>query len=239
MIRCVLFDLDGTLIDTAPDLGFALNEVRRENDLPSLPLDVLRPMASAGARGLLDAGFGIKPAHETFEPLRRRFLEIYRANLTRQSRLFDGMPEILTLLQQREIAWGIVTNKPGWLTQPLLAELDLPWTPACVISGDSAAQPKPHPAPMLLASTQCGVAPASCVMIGDDERDVVSGRAAGLFTVAAGWGYIQPDQLPSDWGADVMLQTPQELLLWLDQNTGDAATRKLSVSQETEGVTRP
>lgn len=222
MIRCVLFDLDGTLVDTAPDLGYALNELRREYDLPALPAAQIRPLASAGARGLLLLGFGMQPSDGGYEPLRQRFLDIYMENLVRESRLFDGMVEVLEETRQRGMSWGIVTNKPARFTDPLIRQLRFPATPVCVISGDTAAHPKPHPAPMLMACEQGGVQPADCIYVGDAQRDIESGRRAGMRTIAAAYGYIEANDDPGRWGADALIHAPAELLACLDAGLATA-----------------
>ncbi|HXG28291.1 MAG TPA: HAD-IA family hydrolase [Nevskiales bacterium] len=216
MIRCILFDLDGTLLDTAPDLGYALNLLRAEQRLPPLPAAAIRPLASQGARGLLRLGFGLQPGEEGYEPLRQRFLALYRAHLNRHTVLFDGMADVLGELAQRALPWGIVTNKPAWLTEPLLAGMQFPIPPVCVVSGDSAAHPKPHPAPLLLACTQSGQPPAACLYVGDAQRDIESGRRAGMRTLAATYGYIEDGDDPRHWGADGLIDAPRELLAWLD-----------------------
>ncbi len=216
MIRCVLFDLDGTLLDTAPDLGHALNRLRAEQQLPPLPAAAIRPLASHGARGLLRLGFGLEPGDDGFEPLRQRFLALYRAHLDRHTVLFDGMAEVLHQLQRRGLVWGIVTNKPAWLTEPLLAGMQFPSPPACVVSGDSAAHPKPHPAPLLLACAQSEQVPEACLYVGDAQRDIEAGRRAGMRTLAATYGYIEDSDDPRHWGADGLIEEPRELLAWLD-----------------------
>jgi N-acetyl-D-muramate 6-phosphate phosphatase len=228
MIRCVLFDLDGTLLDTAPDLGYALNLLRAEQQLPPLPGAAIRPLASHGARGLLRLGFGLQPGDETYEPLRQRFLALYRAHLNRHTVLFDGMAEVLGELAQRALPWGIVTNKPAWLTEPLLARMQFPSPPACVVSGDSAAHPKPHPAPLLLACERVGHAAGTCLYVGDAQRDVESGRRAGMRTLAATYGYIEDGDDPRHWGADGLIDAPRELLGWLDGLKREPAERACS-----------
>lgn len=215
MIRCVLFDLDGTLIDTAPDLGHALNLLRAEHRLAPLPATDYRCVASAGARGLLRLGFNLQPDDAEYEPLRQRFLAHYRQHLTRESRPFEGIDDVLQQLAVWDIGWGIVTNKPDWLTQPLLTGISFRYPPRCVISGDSAAHPKPHPAPMLMACAQLGLVPASCLYVGDARRDIEAGHRAGMRTVAAHYGYIEADDNPQDWGADGQIAHPRELLAWM------------------------
>lgn len=215
-ITTVLFDLDGTLLDTAPDLAYALNEVRREQQLPPLPFAQIRPVVSHGSAGLLAAGFELAPGDDRFEPLRQRLLAIYQEHLAVQTRLFPGMESVLDALEDRGLAWGVVTNKPGWLTEPLLQRLDLARRSACIVSGDSTAQRKPDPAPLLHA---CGLAhcpPGQCVYVGDAERDIAAGRNAGMATLVALFGYLGDDDDPAQWGADGALEQPADLLRWLD-----------------------
>ncbi len=212
VIRTVLFDLDGTLADTAPDLAWALNQVLQEQGREPLPYEQIRPVVSHGGIALIKLGFAIDPQAPEFQPLRERLLTIYRANIARETRLFDGMPELLEALEARGINWGVVTNKPAWLTEPLLAALDL--TPRCAttISGDTLPQRKPHPAPMLLACEQAGSQAAQCLYLGDAERDVQAGRAAGMTTLVAGFGYLGTEDHPEGWGADGIIDHPLQLL---------------------------
>lgn len=218
MSRCILFDLDGTLIDTAPDMADALNRLRVENELAPLPFEVLRPVVSMGARGLIDVGFGVQPDDRRFETLRNRFLALYRQRLCVQSRLFDGMAEALATLELHGRVWGIVTNKPGALTAPLVAALDLAARACCVVSGDSAARAKPHPDPLLLACKLARVDPGECIYVGDSNRDMQAGKSAGMRTLAAAYGYIPNGDAAHLWDADGLLESPSELLPWLDAN---------------------
>lgn len=211
-IQCVLFDLDGTLVDTAPDLHFALNQLLIEQGREPLDQASTRPYASAGARGLLRLGFGLTEKDEKYPALRQRFLDIYAANINRQSRLFDGMADSLKELYQRDIAWGVVTNKPGWLTEPLMDSLALPHPPVCIIAGDATPQPKPDPANLLLACAQCGYSVDDCIYVGDAQRDILAGQRAGMRTVAVSYGYIENGHAPGDWGADWLIDHPSELL---------------------------
>lgn len=214
-LHTVLFDLDGTLLDTAPDLAHALNRVREEEGEPPLPFARIRPVVSHGSTGLLRLGFGLAPGGARFERLRRRLLEIYQGHLAVDTRLFPGMEEVLGGIEALGLRWGVVTNKPGWLTEPLLAHLDLLPRMACVVSGDSIAQRKPDPAPMLHACTLAGCDAGGCVYVGDAERDIQAGRSAGMRTVVAAFGYIEPGHDPRTWGADAIVDTPAELLGWI------------------------
>jgi N-acetyl-D-muramate 6-phosphate phosphatase len=214
-IHAVLFDLDGTLIDTAPDLGYALNLQRGLHGLPPLAYDVIRPQASHGARGLLMLGFGISPDDSGFNPMRQEFLQLYAENICRHSRLFDGMNDVLNELESRNLPWGVVTNKPARFTQPLLSLLDLAERAACIVSGDTCPEPKPHPGPLLLASQQVGVAPGNCLYVGDAERDVQSARNAGMPCIVAHYGYLGETDHPDSWGAFGLVSSPQDILDYL------------------------
>ncbi|MGE0079916.1 MAG: phosphoglycolate phosphatase [Thiohalomonadaceae bacterium] len=214
-IRTVLFDLDGTLADTAPDLAFALNEVLVEQGREPLPFERIRPVVSHGALALVRLGFGIGPEDARFAALRRRLIDIYRDNLTRSTRLFPGMAELLESIEVRGMRWGVVTNKPAALTEPLMAQLGLTARAAAVISGDTLPVRKPDPAPMLLACEQAQSHPSRCVYVGDAERDVQAGRNAGMATLVALFGYLDETDRPSDWGADGMVEHPDEVLPWI------------------------
>lgn len=208
--RVILFDLDGTLVDSAPDLAGAMNRLQQSRGLPLSPYDVLRPHASAGARGLIHAAFGIKPEDEGYEPLRVAFLDIYAANIADKSALFSGITTLLDKLQQLDIAWGIVTNKASRFTDALVPQLALSLA-ACVISGDTTAHAKPHPAPLLEAVRRIGATTQHCWYVGDDLRDIEAGRAAGMKTVSVGWGYGNPYH-PIAWNADMHAATPEDFL---------------------------
>lgn len=214
-IRTVLFDLDGTLADTAPDLAHALNALLAEEGRAKLPYDTIRPQVSHGAGALVRLGFG-GVADAEFERLRSRFLALYAENLVRETRLFPGMDKLLSELKHRGLNWGIVTNKSAFLTEPLVTQLDLPWPPASIVSGDSTTNRKPHPEPMLLACTQAGSQPTQCLYVGDAERDIEAGRRAGMRTLVALFGYISQDETPQHWGADGMIHHPHEILDWLN-----------------------
>lgn len=211
-IQCVLFDLDGTLVETAEDLSYALNQLLIAEGRAPLDYADLRSYASAGARGLLKQGFDLEIDDPSYGPMRERFLSVYEQHLTRSCRLFDGMQETLASLAEYQIAWGVVTNKPGYLTLPIMAALQFPSAPSCVIGGDATSNPKPHPDNLLLACQKSGHAPASCLFVGDAERDIVAGRRAGMPTVAVSYGYIEQGQSPADWGADYLIHHPQQLL---------------------------
>jgi phosphoglycolate phosphatase len=215
-IRTVLFDLDGTLADTAPDLARALNELLIENARNPLPYETIRPHVSHGARALIALGFGLEPDTPYFELLRQRLLAIYQAGLCRETKLFPGMDTVLDALPTRGCNWGVVTNKPAFLTEPLMAALGLDARAACIVSGDSTNNRKPHPEPMLHACALAGSRPEQCLYVGDAERDVTAGKMAGMQTLVALFGYIGDNERPQDWGADGMIQNPHELLDWLN-----------------------
>lgn len=208
--QAILFDLDGTLADTAPDLAQALNQLRLERGMEPAPYESLRPYASAGARGLIGAGMGLTPEAAEYEALRLAFLNNYEAAIAVHSRLFDGVPELLAQLDRSGIAWGIVTNKAMRFTDPLVPLIGLGHA-ACVVSGDTTPHAKPHPAPLLEAAQRLGKAPENCWYVGDDMRDIQAGRAAGMLTIAAAWGYCGSDG-PTQWNAHAIAQAPLELL---------------------------
>ena len=212
MIRAVLFDLDGTLIDTAPDMGGALNNLLIEEGFDPLPLETIRPHVSKGGLVLTQLGFADQVSEDEIEPLRLRFLDHYRAVIAEQSDLFDGMHEVLSQLETRDIPWGIVTNKPEWLTIPLLQQLDLQQRCGVMIGGDTLAKKKPDPLPLVTAAEALAVAPEHCLYIGDDERDIIAGRAAGMTTVAAAYGYIEADTNIKDWNADATVDSALQIL---------------------------
>jgi phosphoglycolate phosphatase len=214
-IRAVLFDLDGTLVDTAPDLGHALNLQRTRHGFAPLADEVIRPQASHGARGLLGLGFGLHPDDARFPAMREEFLELYAANICRHSRPFPGIPELLDALEQRGLAWGVVTNKPARFTEPLMSILDLAERATCIVSGDTCPQPKPHPAPMLAAAELCGALPAQCLYLGDAERDIQAATAAAMPALVAAWGYLDTADQPQTWGAHAEIRHPLETLEYL------------------------
>jgi len=210
--RGVLFDLDGTLADTAPDLGYALNQQRLARGMPELPIEAVRSQASSGARGLLKIGFGIEPGQSGYETLRDEFLDIYEENLARNSRLFPGVSTLLEQIEQRGLRWGIVTNKSERFTFPLLRALALIERAACIICGDTTPNPKPHPAPLLAAAKKLGIPAPQCIYVGDDVRDVQAGHAAGMPVVVARYGYLGNGIPPEQWGADGFIDAPADLL---------------------------
>lgn len=210
--KSVLFDLDGTLADTAPDLGAATNALRAQLGLEPLALEILRPFTSSGVRGMLGAGLGIHAEHADYAAMAERFLEFYAENLCVHTRLYDGIDGLLDALDTAGIDWGIVTNKRSRFTDPLISALDLAHRACCVISGDSAPRPKPAPDPLLLACERAGLEPHTCVYVGDDLRDIQAGHAAGMRTVAAAYGYLGDDEPIERWNADAIIHSPGELL---------------------------
>jgi len=210
--EAILFDLDGTLIDTAPDMGGALNNLLREENREPLPLASIRPYVSQGGLVLTRLGFGDSVTEAEIEPLRQRFLQHYLAIIADDSRLFDGFDTVLANLEARSIPWGIVTNKPEWLTHPLLEQLELAARCAVVIGGDTLAQRKPDPQPLLVAAERIGIDARQCVYVGDDERDIIAGRAAQMKTLVAAYGYIEDATEIASWNADGIIDKPTDLL---------------------------
>jgi phosphoglycolate phosphatase len=214
-IAAVLFDLDGTLIDSAPDLGAAADQMRVARGLPSLPLDAYRPMAGAGARGMLGVAFGIGLDDPQFETLREEFFVNYSRCMTQRTIVFDGVAELIEALRQQKMRWGVVTNKSERFTIPLTAGMPLFASAGAIVSGDTTPHAKPHPAPLLEAARRLGLEAHQCLYVGDDERDVVAGRAAGMPTVAATYGYLGVQTDVTAWQADVQINSPLELLQFL------------------------
>ncbi len=214
----MLFDLDGTLADTAPDMAQALNLLLKEKDYEPLPFDIIRPWVSHGGLALVRLGFGEDRGDVELENLRQRFLEIYAENLCRETRLFPGVSQLLAVLSENGFNWGVVTNKPGYLTEPLVAQLTIQPPPACIVSGDTTTNRKPHPEPMLLACKQAGSDPHECLYVGDAERDIYAGNQAGMKTLVALFGYITDSEDPETWGADGMIRAPMEVFDWLKQH---------------------
>jgi 2-phosphoglycolate phosphatase len=210
--KAVLFDFDGTLADTAADLSRALNRLRTARGLDEMPLEALRPHASAGARGLIGAGLGISPEHAEYNPLREAFLNHYENEICVDTRLFPGMLELLSALDARQLLWGIVTNKSARFTHPLLRELGLDARAACVVCGDTTPHLKPNPASLLHAAGELSLPPRDCVYLGDDLRDIQAARSAGMHAVAVAWGYGGNVR---EWNADAVVDRPQDLIEWL------------------------
>jgi len=215
MIKAVLFDLDGTFADTAPDLAAALNHVRELRNLPPLPLETIRPQASHGARGLLELGFGVTPDDPRFDALRVDFLAYYNTHICVHTTLFPGMAELITELEQRGMPWGIVTNKPHRFTVPLMRALGYEQRAACLVSGDTCAHAKPHPLPLLHAAATMRFTAASCLYLGDDLRDMQAAQAAGMGGIIASYGYIESREVAASWPARGSIDTPQQLLQYL------------------------
>ena len=214
-IDAVLFDLDGTLIDSAPDLGAAADKMRTDRGLPLLPLEQYRPMAGAGARGMLGVAFGIAPGHADFEVLKEEFLKNYEACMTERTYAFEGVAHLIAQLDQAGLKWGVVTNKSERFALPLIRAMSLFNTAQTIVGGDTTPHAKPHPAPLLEAARQISVAPERCVYVGDDERDIIAGRAAGMPTVAAAYGYLGAMPDTAHWNADATIATPAALLTLL------------------------
>ena len=214
--RTLLFDLDGTLLDTAPDMAFSLNRLLVEKQRAPLPFDHIRSQVSHGANALTRLGFQVEPDQPEFAPLRERFLEIYADNLCRDTQLFLGMESVLERCESAGIAWGIVTNKPAYLTDPLLRDLHLLERATCVVCGDTLSRRKPHPDPLLHACRIAGGRPDRCIYVGDAERDIEAGRRAGMTTLVATFGYLADSDRPETWGADGLLHGPVDLLPWLE-----------------------
>ncbi|MDQ7745659.1 HAD-IA family hydrolase [Hydrogenophaga pseudoflava] len=214
-VRAVLFDLDGTLVDSAPDLAGAANAMRLGRQLAPLPLEHYRAHSGSGARGMLGVAFGVAPGDECYEVLRQEFFSHYQDRLLQHTRPFDGVERLLEVLVASGVFWGVVTNKGQRFTLPLTMALPLFAGAATVISGDTTPHSKPHPAPLLEAARRIGISPAECLYVGDDLRDIQAGRAAGMRTVAAMYGYLGPGADVSSWGADKLIETPVGLLKWL------------------------
>ncbi|WP_296445460.1 HAD-IA family hydrolase [Rhodoferax sp. UBA5149] len=210
--QAVLFDLDGTLIDSAPDLGAAADKMRVDRGLPSLPLAHYRPMAGAGARGMIGVAFGLTPEHADFAALREEFFTNYERCMTQRTYAFEGVPELIAHLVALGLPWGVVTNKSARFTGPLTRAMPLFASARTVISGDTTPHAKPHPEPLLEAARRLAIDPVHCLYVGDDERDIVAGLAAGMATVSATYGYLGQTADPSQWGAHATINSPGALL---------------------------
>ncbi|MFI9652192.1 HAD-IA family hydrolase [Guyparkeria halopsychrophila] len=220
--QAILFDLDGTLLDTAPDMAAAINRVRAEQGLEPMAFDEIRPHVSNGARGLLAVGLGITPDHDTYGQLRDRFLALYAEDLAVHTCLFPGLEALVDSLEQRALPWGVVTNKPGELTRRLLEALEI--TPAVVVCGDDLKRAKPHPDPLLFAAGKLRLPPAAIWYIGDHERDIIAGNAAHMPTVAGRWGYLDGERPIESWGATVVIDRPEDIADLLTRSGQPAAS---------------
>jgi len=211
-VSAVLFDLDGTLVDSAPDLGAAADELRMARGMPSLPMTDYRPMAGSGARGMLAVAFGITPEHPDFEALKEEFFRNYERRLTQSTFAFAGVAELISCIVARGMKWGVVTNKSSRFSEPLTGAMPIFSSAGAIVSGDTTPHSKPHPEPLFEAARRLNVAPQSCIYVGDDERDIVAGKAAGMPTVAACYGYLGNKAETNAWGADAYVQAPLGLL---------------------------
>jgi phosphoglycolate phosphatase len=216
-IEAVLFDLDGTLIDSAPDLGAAADQMRVSRGMPSLTLDAYRPLAGSGARGMLSVAFGMTPQDPQFEAMREEFFCNYENCMTQRTYAFEGVAEMIQQLAQAGLQWGVVTNKSARFTDPLTRGMPLFSSAGAVVSGDTTPHAKPHPAPLLEAARRLGLEPARCIYVGDDERDIIAGLAAGMGTVAADYGYLGDKADTTSWGAHARIKSPLELLKLLSR----------------------
>lgn len=215
MIKGVLFDLDGTFADTAPDLAAALNQVLSEEGKAPLTFENIRPVVSHGGAALIRLGFNISDQDTEFKRIKKRFLSIYLANISVLTTVFDGIDELLDVLENKDIAWGIVTNKPSWLTDPLMEQLGFTTRAAAIVSGDTTNESKPHPEPLFHACREMNCRPEECLYVGDAERDIIAGNRAGMLTLAALFGYIEPNDRPENWGADAMIKHPLDIAAFL------------------------
>jgi N-acetyl-D-muramate 6-phosphate phosphatase len=209
--QTILFDLDGTLVDTAPDLGLALNIQRERHGMPALPQALIRPHASHGSKGLLGVGFGLVPEDADFASMREEYLDLYDQVLTHAPVMFDGVAGLLSVIEAAGMRWGVVTNKPRRFTLPLMDAMGLAERAACIVSGDDASRPKPYPDSLLLACDLAGTPALNCIYVGDAERDIQAGKAAGMRTVVACYGYLAEHDTPESWGAEMLIDAPGEL----------------------------
>lgn len=218
-IQAVLFDLDGTFADTAPDLADALNKTLIAHQREPLPYEMIRPVVSHGGKALVELGFQITESDPRFDGIRKELLAYYQQDIVKHTQVFPGLMDCVAELVAQNIKWGIVTNKPAWLTDPLMASLMLSHKPCCIVSGDTVKERKPHPAPLLHACKLCNVQHANTVYVGDAERDIIAGQRAGMYTVVARYGYIGDKDAPDAWQADAHIHHPHELLPLLAQLT--------------------
>jgi N-acetyl-D-muramate 6-phosphate phosphatase len=214
-VTAVLFDLDGTLVDSAPDLAGAANDLRQAHGLPPLAFDRLRPVVGSGARGMLQAAFGIGPGDVRFDTLREEFLSRYEARILSETRVFERIEPVLQALERSRLRWGIVTNKASRFSVPVVQGLGLAERCAVLVSGDTTPHAKPHPAPLLEAARRMGLPAPQCIYVGDDRRDIEAGRGAGMRALAAAWGYLGQGESVHAWQADAVLEHPESLLNWL------------------------
>lgn len=215
--QALLFDLDGTLLDTAPDLAFALNTLLNKKGKENLNYEAIRPIASHGAKGLIELGFGLSREHELYPELRDELLAIYQDNICQHTTLFNGISDVLQHLTEQQIVWGIVTNKPGYLTEALLNEINFPTIPACVVSGDTVSKCKPYPDPLWHACELIDIKPENCIYIGDAERDIEAGLRAGMKTWVASYGYLAATDNFLSWGADAVIEHPLDMISFLQK----------------------
>lgn len=232
-MQCVLFDLDGTLLDTSQDMAKALNQLLIERGRKPLPYEQIRPQVSHGARGLLKLGFDLEPNDPAFTPFRDRYLSLYEQCMTEQTNLFAGLDRVLAHCEQNDLRWGVVTNKPGYLTRAVMEHLQLWQRAACVVAGDCLPQRKPDPAPMHHAAQMASVDAAACCYVGDAERDIEAGRRAGMRTICALWGFIDANDQVESWHADHYLQQGEQLLELIEQwrSTSDQPAASAQVGQ--------
>jgi phosphoglycolate phosphatase len=226
-IRTVLFDLDGTLADTAPDLAYALNCLLLEQQRDTLPFERIRPVVSHGATALVKLGFEISPEEPVFSALRDRLLSLYQQHLARETRPFTGIAELLAYIEQQGMNWGVVTNKPAFLTQPLMTALGLAERAACIVSGDTTANKKPHPEPLLYACRLAGSTAQQCLYLGDAERDIRAGHAAGMHTLVAMFGYLGDQDRPEEWGADGLMTSPANVITWIEEHSNPVKQQRI------------
>ena len=218
-LKTILFDLDGTLVDTAPDLSETLNRLLIRHHKPALSAESIRPHVSNGAAAMLGFAFGVSPGYAEFDELRKEFLDIYENHLCHHSQLFSGMDSVLDFIESSNLSWGVVTNKPEFLTRPLMQELSLDTRCACIVSGDTLPQSKPDPAPVLHAAELAGCLASECVYVGDAKRDIEAGNRAGMHTLVALYGYLEKDDRPDQWQADGSISNPADLIDWIQDSS--------------------